>query len=348
MAPGLPHSLDADVPPGDHTESSGAPPRPVSAAPDPRPFVPGPRPAAPSPASLPSAPAPEPPHTSEAPAPALPDAAPESGPTTALPDPAVPLPNPARTATAEAEATEAPRTPRLDDAPSRALAPTPPPGTETPADGFSDGDPEAEKAAASSPPLDRAKAPSDAFEDVLQRDVPDDLPATGGAEVSPERVAGPDLRPEGIAFARETTALRAAIRTVAPIAWADLLVEQLDPQPGETPGWATLDLDLGEGEGRLSVSARQDEGRLVVAVQLTDPSVRAAAQQQADQIRARLEQHYGTAVDLSFSQGDEGRQPAHGGPREAAGVRSAPSPARSTTPSAPTPRAPSARQEWIG
>ncbi len=131
--------------------------------------------------------------------------------------------------------------------------------------------------------------------------------------------------------------------------WADLIAQQLDRAAGSEAGWATLSVDLGEGEGSLTVRARQGDGRLVVAVQLSDPAVRAAAERQAAEIQARLEQHYETAVDLSFGRGEGGQEGGGDTSRGSSSAPTLPKPAEQTNP-APTssPTHPSARQEWIG
>ena len=131
-----------------------------------------------------------------------------------------------------------------------------------------------------------------------------------------------------------------------PGAWSSLLVQQIGPALEVAGEWATLAVDLGDGDGSMTVRARRDEGRLVVAVHLSDPAVGAAARGQADEIRGRLEQHYGTAVDLSFEQGEGGRHADDARRPQDAPPRPAPRPGPNAPP--PPSRPTTSRREWIG
>lgn len=193
----------------------------------------------------------------------------------------------------------------------------------------------------------QADAPVDALEDGLPaRDEEAAAPSPDAELAEPlpeaERIAAPAARTPD---APTGPGLRGPARTLPAGTWSALLVQHIDPIVEAADEWATLALDLGEGDGNMTVRARHDDGRLVVAVHLSDPTVRAAAQGQAQEIRQQLEQHYGTSVDLSFESGSGGDQPSDN--------NAPPAPARAPRTGAPRPtssptRPALSRQEWIG
>lgn len=172
----------------------------------------------------------------------------------------------------------------------------------------------------------------------------DPIPEVEAEHARLDAPAGRDL--SGPTAAKPTPVPRAAS------GWSSLLIQQLDGAADPNGEWATLSVDVGDGDGRLTLRARHDEGRLVVNVHLSDPAVRAAAILEADAIRARLEDHYGTSVDLAFDQGtdSQGDRPTDDG----RGTRRPTPPSASTPAVAPRraaspPTAPAtARREWIG
>ena len=195
----------------------------------------------------------------------------------------------------------------------------------------------AEDALPSDPDGEPGDAPSD--------DEARDARAVGGDEDAPEAdpVASASRTPDAPAGVGPRAPARARPAGV----WSALLVQQIGPALEAADEWATLAVDLGDGDGSMTVRARHDEGRLVVAVHLSDPAVGAAARGQADEIRGRLEQHYGTAVDLSFEQGDGGRPSDDA--RRSPDAPPRPAPARAAPGGRPpSARPPGSRHEWVG
>lgn len=69
-------------------------------------------------------------------------------------------------------------------------------------------------------------------------------------------------------------------------------------------GWKAMEMALGDGDGTLTVKARQDQDGMAVSVGLTDARLRTQMVANARQLQDAMQAQYDTDVDLSFAGGD--------------------------------------------
>lgn len=65
-----------------------------------------------------------------------------------------------------------------------------------------------------------------------------------------------------------------------------------------------MEMALGDGDGTLTVKARQDQDGMAVSVGLTDARLRTQVVANARQLQDAMQAQYDTDVDLSFAGGD--------------------------------------------
>ena len=187
--------------------------------------------------------------------------------------------------------------------------------------------------ALSLPPSDRDAAPSPERSDTdasipAMREVADGPTAPARAETPP------------------------SLQRTLPVAWLRAVLDQ--PLRSLAPGaaWQSLQIQLDDGEGTLTIQTRRDDDRVSVAVGFSDGHLRGLASASADRIQAVLQEHFGASVDLSLTSDGSGDAP-----RDDRDSRSAPRPtAHSDGVTAPRRAAASpsrtrlggSRHEWVG
>ncbi len=65
-------------------------------------------------------------------------------------------------------------------------------------------------------------------------------------------------------------------------------------------GWRTVEMQLKDGDGSLTIKTKQDDDRMAVSVGFTDSRLRSLASANAQQIQNVLQSQYNTTVDLSL------------------------------------------------
>jgi hypothetical protein len=150
----------------------------------------------------------------------------------------------------------------------------------------------------------------------------------------------------------ETERLAAPARIRLPLAWLrSVTTGPLRLQDLEN-GWKSLELQLPEGNGTVTVRARREEEKVAVAVGFSDPALRSMAAASIDRLRELLQDQYGTKVDFSLMDGGSSDRQQHAPGQPAAKPTASNGSAHGT--SVPPPEVKPAttpgrsRHEWVG
>lgn len=119
-------------------------------------------------------------------------------------------------------------------------------------------------------------------------------------------------------------------------------------------GWKTLEMQLKNGDGLMTVRARQSKDHMAISVGFSDGRLQAQAAAQLNQLHDLLQSQYDAPIDFSLM--DEGHTNAHqhdssdeSERRTAAGPSSPGDAAESDEATvARRPRMPGAHHEWVG
>jgi hypothetical protein len=267
-----------------------------------------------------------------------PESAPESTPATDLPEPASTLEPAALEPTAPpADAVEAAPEPVGDDAstePDASSVDDAEPVAAQQQEGSFDGDSQSPQDQAPNeplPPADRTAAP----------DLTDADPSTPAMT---EAADGPT------ASARAETP--PSLQRTLPVAWLRAVLDQPLRGLASSAASQSLQIQLDEGEGTLTIHTHRDDDRVSVALGFSDGPLRSLASASADRIHAVLQEHFGTSVDLSLTSDGSGDAPTDGrdsrnAPRSAPRSDLASAPRDAATPS-PRARLSGGRHEWVG
>ena len=119
-------------------------------------------------------------------------------------------------------------------------------------------------------------------------------------------------------------------------------------------GWKTLEMQLKNGDGLMTVRTRQGKDQMAVSVGFSDARMRAQAAASLNQLQEMLQSQYDTNVDFSLMGDGTNDAHQHAASDDARGTGlTGPSPLDATTPDEdePAPRrvlAPGTQYEWIG
>lgn len=131
------------------------------------------------------------------------------------------------------------------------------------------------------------------------------------------------------------------------------LMQSLRSMPLQA-GWKTLELQLDDGHGTMTVRARRDEEKVSVAVSFSDPNLRSLAEANAQRLQQVLQSEYESPVDFSLLSDGTGGSPEQDPGASSRGVERIPEDAtvgNSTdgrVQNAARPLVAGARNEWIG
>lgn len=89
-----------------------------------------------------------------------------------------------------------------------------------------------------------------------------------------------------------------------PTAWLKTAAQGPMRTAALSGGWKAMEMALGDGDGTLTVKARQDQDGMAVSVGLTDARLRTQMVANARQLQDAMQAQYDTDVDLSFAGGD--------------------------------------------
>lgn len=127
-----------------------------------------------------------------------------------------------------------------------------------------------------------------------RRDKPAERPA--GAALAPAR--GSDTpAPSGAEKAKRQGGARAAQTPE----WVQVILNRGPEAPGAV-GSKTLEMQLDEGDGIVTINVLRNPEKVVVSVGFSDPALRAQSEAQMAKIVDALQMHYQADVDVSFSQ----------------------------------------------
>lgn len=119
-------------------------------------------------------------------------------------------------------------------------------------------------------------------------------------------------------------------------------------------GWKTLEMQLKNGDGLMTVRTRQGKDQMAVTVGFSDARMRAQAAASLHQLQEMLQSQYDTSVDFSLmGDGTHDAHQQHAASDESHRTASSSGPSASLGPddeatSSPRARAPGVRHEWIG
>lgn len=74
-------------------------------------------------------------------------------------------------------------------------------------------------------------------------------------------------------------------------------------------GWRVIEMQLGEGQGTMTVRARRDDDKVSIAVTFSDPQLRNLAAENLDRLQHVLRDQYETTVDFSLTSDHAGDTP---------------------------------------
>lgn len=123
---------------------------------------------------------------------------------------------------------------------------------------------------------------------------------------------------------------------------------------GSGDGWKTLEMQLKNGDGLMTVRTRQGKDQMAVSVGFSDARMRAQAAASLHQLQEMLQSQYDTHVDFSLMGDGTNDAHHHAASDDARNTGSAGGPALDATASneeEPAPRralAPGTQYEWIG
>jgi hypothetical protein len=116
-------------------------------------------------------------------------------------------------------------------------------------------------------------------------------------------------------------------------------------------GWKTLEMQLQEGDGTVTLKTRQDNERMAVSVGFSDSRLRSIASAQTQQLQDALQAQYDTEIDFSLMSDGSGtsqeQAPDDGAPGSGVLVPDALE-ADAAEPSTARARMIGAQNEWIG
>ncbi|MDZ4700619.1 MAG: hypothetical protein SH809_13000 [Rhodothermales bacterium] len=87
--------------------------------------------------------------------------------------------------------------------------------------------------------------------------------------------------------------------------WVQALLDRT-PEPAAAGGWKTLEMQLDQGDGTVTINVLRNPEKVVVSVEFSDPAMRAQSEAQTAQIVDALQMHYQADVDFSFTQSGSG------------------------------------------
>lgn len=114
-----------------------------------------------------------------------------------------------------------------------------------------------------------------------------------------------EVKPSRTTPARATAAPGASQANMN--AWMKTLMNQPARAFALNNGWQVLQVQLEDGQGSLTVSARRDDDRMSVSVGFTDAALRGQAAVQAGRIQDALQAQYETQVDFSLHDDTQGQ-----------------------------------------
>jgi len=114
-----------------------------------------------------------------------------------------------------------------------------------------------------------------------------------------------EVKPSRTTPARATAAPGASQANMN--AWMKTLMNQPARAFALNNGWQVLQVQLEDGQGSLTVSARRDDDGMAVSVGFTDPALRGQAAVQAGRIQDALQAQYQTQVDFSLQDDTQGQ-----------------------------------------
>lgn len=137
-------------------------------------------------------------------------------------------------------------------------------------------------------------------------------PTLEETELILDKMEEANAAPSSESAGRDTAKTRGAEASVpsgraVSAAWLRAAMNRARQSFSTDDGWKVLEMNLDEGEGTVTIKARQEADHMAVSVGFSDPDMRALAQANADRLQEALQSEYETSVDLSLFSGDTGQ-----------------------------------------